>query len=388
MMKQFLAATLLFCSQILLAQEPVTLKGSVTNMDGHSLAVIYYSPLKKTRDTVQLTNDQFELKLKIKDLQEIVIYPYNYYKYAVPTKDPNKYFLQPMLDIFVAPGDVITINGDAKNLWEAKVSGGAYHKEWEQLRSVTMPLETENYSLLAKQYSKEGLADSIAFNKYRAERGVVKDKNKLQVINFFKKNTGSIYAMYKFSENLKALKPAEIESLFAAYTPELQESVFGEKITLYLDKAKALAVGSKMIDFSATTLKGEAFDSKNLRGKYVLIDFWGSWCGPCRKSNPHLKELYKKYNTKGFEIVGIAQEMIPNVEKAKAALTKAVVKDGLPWVQILNNEMKDDLDLVKTYNVKGFPTKILVDKEGKMIWRGSGLDSPELDEKLEQIFGK
>lgn len=386
-MRKIFAAALLFYTQVLIAQEAVTIKGTITNMDGYSLAVIYYSPQKKTRDTVQLTNDQFELKIKIKDLQEIVIYPYNYYKYAVPTKDPNKYFLQPMLPVFVAPGDVITIDGDAKNLWEAKVSGGKYYKDWAQLRSVTMLLETENYNLLAKQYSKEGVSDSIIFKKYQSERTLVKEKNNLQVINYFKKNTGSMYAMYKFSENLKSLKPDEIETLLAAYTPDLQRTVFADRINQYLDKAKALNVGSKIIDFTATTVGLNPFDTKSLRGKYVLLDFWGSWCGPCRKSNPHLKELYKKYNTKGFEIVGIAQEMIPNLEKAKAALIKAIEKDGLPWVQIFNNERKDkETDLVKIYNIKGFPTKILVNKEGKIIWKGSGLDSPELDEKLIELF--
>lgn len=387
-MKNLFLSFLLMAGLATIAQQPVTIKGMVQNLEGYKLAIVYQSPTKKVLDTIAVANNQFEAKINIAEMQEIAVYPYRFFKYAVPTKNPNKYFLQPMLELFVAPGDVIMVYGDAKNLWEAKVSGGKYYKDWAQLRSITMPLETENYNLLAKQYSKEGLADSLVFKKYQEKRTEVKEKNKKQVIDFFKKNTGSMYALYKFSENLKALKPDEIETLLATYSPDLQQTVFAEKINNYLDKAKALSIGSKMIDFSATSLKGEAFNSKNLRGKYVLLDFWGSWCGPCRKSNPHLKELYKKYNAKGFEIVGIAKEMIPNIEKARAALTKAVVKDGLPWVQILNNERSDAEDLVKIYNVKGFPTKILVDKEGKIMWKGSGMEDGGLDDLLMNVFEK
>lgn len=386
-MKRIFAVVLLLASKLLIAQQPVTIKGKVQNLEGYKLAIIYYSPQKKVRDTVALNNGQFEAKINIDAMQEIAVYPHNFFKYAVPTSSSNKFFLPPTLDIFVAPGDVITIDGDARNLWEAKVSGGKYDKEYAQLRSLIMPLETKNYSLLAKQYSKENLEDSIAFNKLRAERNIVKEKSKSLVKDFYKNNTTSIYAFYKFSDNLKSMPPYEIEELLASYSPELQQTDLGEKVRRYLEKLKSIDIGSKMIDFDGTTLKGDAFNSKSLRGKYVLLDFWGSWCGPCRKSNPHLKELYSQYKDKGFEIVGIAQERT-SLEKSKASLKKAVEQDGLPWIQLLNDELKEKVDVVKAYNVSAFPTKVLVDKNGVIVWKGVGDEGSGLDKLLTRIFGK
>ncbi len=75
-----------------------------------------------------------------------------------------------------------------------------------------------------------------------------------------------------------------------------------------------------------------------MKGKYVLIDFWGSWCHPCRASHPHLKELYAKYKDKGFEIIGVAQETAKTPEEQRQSWTGAIAKDSLTWPQIMNNE--------------------------------------------------
>ncbi|HWW41558.1 TlpA disulfide reductase family protein [Pedobacter sp.] len=384
-MKNLFIIALLLAGKITLAQQSVIIRGKVQNLEGHKLAIIYYNPQKKVRDTISLNNGKFEAKIDIDATQEIAVYPYNFYKYAVPTAKPNQFFLQPVLKIFVAPGDVITVDGDAKNLWEAKVSGGKYNKEYALFRSLVMPLETREYSLLAKQYSKENLQDTVAFNKLRVERWEVKDKIKSLIKDFYEKNTTSIYALYKFSENLKSMKPEEIKQLFAIYSLELQQSDIGEKVYGYLQKVKSVNIGAKMIDFTGTTLKGNVFDSKSLKGKYALLDFWGSWCGPCRKSNPHLKELYNKYSKQGFEIVGIAQEN-RSLEKGKVSWKKAVEEDGLPWIQLLNEELKAaGGDLVKAYNVHSFPTKILINKDGIILWKGVGSEKG-LDELLTEIF--
>lgn len=383
-MKNLFIVALLLAGKVSIAQQSVTIKGKVQNLEGHKLAIIYYSPQKKVRDTVALNNGMFETKINIDAMQEIAVYSHNFFKYAVPTAKPNKFFLQPMLDIFVAPGDVIIIDGDARNLWEAKVSGGKYDKDYAKLRNLIMPLETKNYSLLAKQYRKENLEDSSTFNKIRAEREVVKDRIKSLIKDFYVNDTSSIYALYKFSDHLKSMRPDEINRLLADYSPELQQTDIGRKINNYLKKVRAVDIGSNMIDFTGTTLTGNVFDSKRLRGKYLLLDFWGSWCGPCRKSNPHLKELYNMYSEKGFEIVGVAQEN-RSLEKSKVSWSKAVKEDGLPWIQLLNEELKEKVDLVKAYNVSGFPTKILVDKAGIIVWKGVGSEN-ELDGLLKKIF--
>lgn len=134
-------------------------------------------------------------------------------------------------------------------------------------------------------------------------------------------------------------------------------------------------------------LNGQALNRSELKGKYVLLDFWGSWCLPCRFTHPHLKEAYSKYKSKGFEIIGIATEASPDLEKARISWKKAVKEDQIGWIQILNNENVDSFDAVKVFGIGVFPTKILLNPEGKEIARYSGGASTEFDAKLKEIFG-
>jgi len=164
-----------------------------------------------------------------------------------------------------------------------------------------------------------------------------------------------------------------------AYFRHLADSVH----RYYRDKLTAFAANKKdsagrLIDFAA------------LKGKYVLIDFWGSWCKPCRASHPHLKELYAQYKSKGFEIIGVAQELAKTPEEQRRLWTAAVAQDGLGWLQVLNNENKEGFDAVKEYTVTAFPTKILLDREGNLIGRfvGNGYNAQAFGAKLEELLGK
>ena len=149
------------------------------------------------------------------------------------------------------------------------------------------------------------------------------------------------------------------------------------------NKLAALANNKKDIN-------GKQLNLEALKGKYVLLDFWGSWCAPCRASHPHLKELYSKYKDKGFEIVGIAQEHASDLKIARGLWTEAITKDGLPWIQVLDNENGAKFDAVKEFAIAAFPTKILLDKEGNVIGRyvGNGPAGQGFTAKIEELLGK
>jgi thiol-disulfide isomerase/thioredoxin len=152
--------------------------------------------------------------------------------------------------------------------------------------------------------------------------------------------------------------------------------------SVYQGKLASLATDKK-------ELHGQPLRPEELKGKYVLLDFWGSWCGPCRASHPHLKELYGKYRDKGFEILGIDQEHSPTLDECRKLWTTAVAKDSLPWLHLMNNEGQDKFDAVTQYAVNAFPTKILLDKEGNILSRyvGNGIGSEALTIKLKELFG-
>ena len=158
----------------------------------------------------------------------------------------------------------------------------------------------------------------------------------------------------------------------------------------YTDSVRAIyQVKLASLTMAKKELQGRSIQPQTLRGKYVLLDFWGSWCGPCRASHPHLKELYGKYKDKGFEIIGIDQEHASTPEECRNLWTTAVATDSLPWLQLINNEGLATFDAVTQYDVSAFPTKILLDKEGNVLVRyvGNGKGSEALTLKLEELLG-
>jgi thiol-disulfide isomerase/thioredoxin len=168
---------------------------------------------------------------------------------------------------------------------------------------------------------------------------------------------------------------------------EIKQSSLGKNIKEELDKTGRGATGVQAYPFAVTELRGGALKLSGYKGKYVLLDFWASWCVPCRKGNPHLLSLYEKYKDKGLEIIGIASD-----DRDPAAWKKAVEKDGIGvWKHVLNGTTTNaDTSISVHYGIITLPTKILVDPKGTIIGR-YGADAENdaaLDKKLAELTGK
>lgn len=138
-----------------------------------------------------------------------------------------------------------------------------------------------------------------------------------------------------------------------------------------------LAIGAEAPDIVMNTPSGEALSLSSLKGKVVLIDFWASWCKPCRMENPNVVKLYAKYKDKGFEILGVS------LDREKSAWEQAIKDDNLTWKHVSDLAFWNST-VVKQYNITGVPYTVLVDREGKII--AKGLRGPQLEQKLEEIF--
>ncbi|HTG55703.1 MAG TPA: TlpA disulfide reductase family protein, partial [Niabella sp.] len=168
---------------------------------------------------------------------------------------------------------------------------------------------------------------------------------------------------------------------------EIKKSSLGQAIQEELDKIRRGARGEQAFPFAATELRGGELKLSDYKGKYVLLEFWASWCVPCRKGNPHLLSIYTKYKDKGLEIIGVASD-----DRNPEAWKKAVDKDGIGvWKHILNGKTTNgDGSMSFHYGVITMPTKILVDQQGTIIGRygADGEDEAALDKKLVDLFGK
>ena len=152
----------------------------------------------------------------------------------------------------------------------------------------------------------------------------------------------------------------------------------------YIYQAPKYSDGEQLPGFEATLLNDEAFELEQLRGNYVLVDFWGSWCPPCRQDNPNIVKLYDEFNGKqftdaeGFEVVSVA------IETKKERCVAAIAKDGLRWKYhiVLLDRFKSEI--AKAFGVREIPTKYLLSPSGKILSVNSSYDDLRnmLDSKL------
>lgn len=209
---------------------------------------------------------------------------------------------------------------------------------------------------------------------------------------FFLKNPDSYLTAYLMIFKVSGLSLDSAQLFYNNMTPRVQQSVYGKMIAEEIVKIKKGSPGAIATIFTATGIDGKALSLADFKGKYILLDFWASWCLPCRAGNPHLKKIYAQYQSKGFEIIGISDD-----DSKPEAWKNAVKQDGIGiWKHVLrglkwNGDSFDRTnDISENFGIHTLPTKILIDKEGKIIGRyGGGAESDEaMDKKLATIFGK
>jgi peroxiredoxin len=154
------------------------------------------------------------------------------------------------------------------------------------------------------------------------------------------------------------------------YTKDLSELV---------KKIKVTAIGQIAPEINLPTPNGDTVKLSSLRGKYVLIDFWAKWCGPCRRENPNVVRAYHKFKSKGFEVYSVS------LDRNKADWVQAIKEDGLDWTHVSDLKYFDCV-AAREYNVNAIPFSILLDKDGKIL--AKNLRGPALDQKLTEILGR
>lgn len=196
-----------------------------------------------------------------------------------------------------------------------------------------------------------------------------------RLFNFINNNRRSKLSLYLLGK-ASALRYAQVYELSKLVDSSLKSSYEWKaipKLLNSLDKSKNKAIGAAFLDVTLKDSSGATFDTRDLRGKFVLIDFWASWCKPCREAHPALKSLYSRWKGMGFEILGVS------FDKEAESWRKAIIKDGLPWKQVMD-ENGFYGELGKHYDIDAIPQSLLLDREGRII--GVGLSVKEVEEVI------
>lgn len=290
------------------------------------------------------------------------------------------------LEIVLSKGANLTITGVAMDINKATVTGDALNESFTQLRKSEESLINEMDALRRQMVEtrimgvKEGM-NEIGKKMLENRQALAASRKK-----FIKTHPEAFASIYYLSLSAKEYNTAELEVAYNGLADTYKNTRYGKGIVAKIEASKIADAGGPAPDFTKSDVNGKPVSLSQFRGKYVLLDFWGSWCGPCRAANPHLKELYAMYASKGFEILGVASEKVSGQTQAEKMWKEAVEKDGLTWTNVLNNETFMKQDVVQLYNIEGYPTQILLDKEGKIIGRWLGAAGKQLDDKLKAIF--
>lgn len=307
------------------------------------------------------------------------------------SKDDDQYGMGNHAGFILEPGK-ITVDGKTGEFENAIITAGPNQQEYNDLMALKKPLYDEMRKVwdAAGKESDPEKADSI-----KSLNDPIIEKVKTIDLAFIEEHPTSITTAYNLRMYVSSLDCDKLSYYFERLSPELKESKMGQELLKEINNLKAGSPGAVAADFTANDINGSSFSLSDFKGKYVIIDFWASWCVPCRKSFPHMIGLYNQYRDKGLEIICIADDD-RNPEAWKAAIEKD--NTGM-WHHALrgfdvDKRMKNEEnpnDISDKFGIHSLPTKILIDPQGMIIGRyvgeGDTEDTSSIDAKLKEIFG-
>ncbi len=338
--------------------------GKITGLDTGTVYLVHRDFVSKT-DSTRLDRGFFTFKGKADSVEHCYVIQKNGEKQFV-----KGFFLQ---------NGKLTVLAKKDSMNSALISGMPVQDEFRDYENAVEKATGARMAVLDKNYDAARAGnDKKTMEKLGRQYDSLDNEEKKIAADYVKTHPGSYVSAFEIYSNFSYNPdPNQLDSLYKTLDASIQSGYYGRIIKDLVIKAQMTAVGKQAPGFTSTDENGKPLSLASFKGRYVLVDFWASWCGPCRQENPDVVKAYHQFHDKGFNILGVS------LDTKKDKWEEAIKKDGLNWSQV--SDLKGwKADVVALYGVQGIPMNYLVDKDGKII--AKGLRGEELANKLQEVF--
>jgi len=348
----------LFSYSCVQAQE-FKINGTVTGLEDGTWLYLRIGKPEKTIDSAKLMNGRFTMSGRIDgQSEELILYTNHYTNYVT----------------FWAENKKINMTLKAGQFKKGLIKGSATQDENRQMIAAKEQLARQQDSLTnaLKTDTNARKRESM-----RAQLQYIEEKSRQFDRDYIRAHPASIIAANLLSIYTSTWGRDTTEALYQRMSSEIKKTRQGQEISDYIALNKNIKIGDHFADFEQPDPTGKKIRLSSLKGKYILIDFWASWCGPCRAENPALLETYQAYKDKGFIILGVS------LDDNKTYWLNALKQDKLEWENV--SDLRGDKNRAALiYGITGIPDNFLIDDKGTIIARN--LHGEKLKEKLRELI--